>query len=428
MDAKLEKKSSDHVIDVTKTTTSLHATHELVNLLENSKKSSESLLYYLPTLILIIDKKGRILKANQMVEKIANISSHEILNFPLSRIFSNKNWSIFHKKIFRIYTAENDDQEFEFDLATDGLDISVQYIHWKIRKMPGLENPDKTLISVTGHNITRIKKMLREIQESHEKLSCYSVELAQLLGVVENQKKYMLENSKMAQLGEMAGGIAQEIGQPMSVLRDYAGRMRQEVEESKEKKDGNFDMGIVASSVTIIQETINNIAKIIEIMRYQSRSGIGDPFENHDLVQIVEDSTIYFKEKFRHKSIKLEIHGKKKENVIECQSVNISQVIINLLNNCHVALQNLDEKWVRIEINDYDEDYVEILVHDSGPGIDSEKRDLIFKPFYTNWAAYPALGVGLSTCKQILGEHKGSISLSTKFKNTCFSIILPKKQ
>jgi len=200
-------------------TSDLYATYEQILFLENSKTSSESFIYLIPDIIAIINREARILKANLAAEKMVSADKGELLNSSLSKFFSTKNWNIFRDKINKLCQSTSVDASIEFDLSTDGVDIRCREYHWKIIFLHGLNRRKGKLMTVIGHDITQIRKMFVEIKDSHARLRNHSKELKNLLKVIENQKTQILEGSKLAQLGEMAGGIAQEIDSPIESLR-----------------------------------------------------------------------------------------------------------------------------------------------------------------------------------------------------------------
>ena len=100
--------------------------------------------------------------------------------------------------------------------------------------------------------------------------------------------------------------------------------------------------------------------------------------------------------------------------------------MVNLLNNAADAVSFLDEKWVKIEIQEMN-GKIEILVTDSGQGIPEEIREKILEPFFTTKEIGEGTGIGLSISQNIIRNHSGSLSVNSDCKNTQFIIKLPKK-
>jgi signal transduction histidine kinase len=99
----------------------------------------------------------------------------------------------------------------------------------------------------------------------------------------------------------------------------------------------------------------------------------------------------------------------------------IKQVLLNLLINAQQAMENGGEIMILTGI---DENHAQIIVNDTGKGIEHEKIDKIFNAFYTSRTG--GSGLGLATAKKIIEAHMGSISVSSEIgKGSSFKIILP---
>ncbi|HEX4924120.1 MAG TPA: ATP-binding protein, partial [Bdellovibrionales bacterium] len=115
------------------------------------------------------------------------------------------------------------------------------------------------------------------------------------------------------------------------------------------------------------------------------------------------------------------------ELVIACRPTQISQVLLNLLNNAHDAVAEQTEKWVKLDVRDLG-DSVELSVTDSGAGIPPEIQEKIMQPFFTTKQIGEGTGLGLSISKGLVDSHHGQLRLDAKSKNTRFVVLLPKTQ
>ncbi|MFK7822958.1 MAG: ATP-binding protein [Oligoflexales bacterium] len=406
--------------------TNIHANHDLIVLLEKSKRTSESLIYHLPDLIMIIDKNGRILKGNFQIEEAVKSFGAELLYFPVSRLFTDESWKQFQKNLTNICNSSDAKKTVEFELLTDGINSISKLYHWKLSILEGLKS-QSPLVTVVGHDITEIKEMFREIEESHDKLNKYSEDLKKLIGVIEDQNSQIMEASQLVQLGEMAGGIAQEISLPIDSLKTHADKMNRAISSDKSGSH-ELEENTLLQSATSIAETVDEVSRVIKTMRFLSRSGKNDPFEMVNIKQVVEDSLVYFKSKFDRNGIKLMIDFEKNDIWAQCKAVQISQIIINLLNNCNDFISHLDEKWVKVKLYEDQDNSIIISVTDSGKGIQKDVVKMMFKPFYSTKKDHSGLGVGLSTSEFITHDHGGNIWLDESSENTKIVIKLPKMQ
>ena len=112
---------------------------------------------------------------------------------------------------------------------------------------------------------------------------------------------------------------------------------------------------------------------------------------------------------------------------IECQHVQIGQVILNLVSNSIDAIKDREEKWIKVAALDLI-DFVEISVMDSGPGIPAEVADKLMTPFFTTKPAGQGTGLGLSISRRILADHGGDLRLDRAANHTRFVLVIPKRQ
>ena len=120
------------------------------------------------------------------------------------------------------------------------------------------------------------------------------------------------------------------------------------------------------------------------------------------------------------KSNKISVEIVSEDSEIECDFEAMKVVLINLVINAMHAIE--DEGKIRIN-SKVRGDKVIIQIEDSGPGIPKEKLEKIFEPLYTT--KQEGTGLGLASCKSIIEQHNGKISV--KNNPTRFIIELPKE-
>jgi C4-dicarboxylate-specific signal transduction histidine kinase len=108
-----------------------------------------------------------------------------------------------------------------------------------------------------------------------------------------------------------------------------------------------------------------------------------------------------------------------------CRPSQISQVILNLLNNAYDAVVGRNEAWIKIDVRSSD-DAFEIAVTDSGEGIAPSVADRIMTPFFTTKPMGKGTGLGLSISSNIMIDHGGTLKLDRSCPRTRFVVTLPK--
>lgn len=235
--------------------------------------------------------------------------------------------------------------------------------------------------------------------------------------LISAQQEELVHASRLSALGEMAGGVAHEINTPLGILKLFTGQLKREIQEVP-------DVTRMSAVLEKIDQTIDRITKIVEGMRMLSRDGSLDPFHTLSVKEIVEDVATLVKEKFRNQDTVFRLQEISSDLKIECRSVEIGQVILNLLNNAYDAVASLSEKWVEIKAQKID-NKIQIIITDSGKGIPKEISSKVFDPFFTTKEVGKGTGIGLSISNRIIKSHNGTLKINHDCPNTQFVITLP---
>ena len=223
--------------------------------------------------------------------------------------------------------------------------------------------------------------------------------------------------SKMYALGEMAAGIAHELNNPLTVVKGIA-----YLTLTKLTQEEVPDLSLIDRMDKIIK-MVDRSAKIIHGLKVFAREASEDPMIKIDLVEIIEDTLELCKSRIESKKIKLEWFPIESGFSLG-RATQISQVILNLINNAYDAIENDNNPWIKVNI-DLSGDYWQISVLDSGPGIPKNIRDKIMSPFFTTKPPGKGTGLGLSICNSILKQHNGILLYDDQKSSTCFSFKLP---
>ena len=224
--------------------------------------------------------------------------------------------------------------------------------------------------------------------------------------------------SKMSALGEMASGIAHEVYNPLTIIRGYADLI------VRKSQHGVMDSNELERLASEIKETCKRITSIVEGLRFFAREGSQDPMDLVFVEELVETTTRICSERLKRHGVHLEVLHETPLLKVFCRGVQISQVILNLLNNAFDAVQNQEFKKISIHTR-INEAFVMIEVEDNGPGIPEDIQHRVFEPFFTTKPVGLGTGMGLSICKGIMDAHSGSIRLNSSSHGTCFQLALP---
>ncbi|MFZ4404970.1 MAG: sensor histidine kinase [Pseudobdellovibrionaceae bacterium] len=231
-----------------------------------------------------------------------------------------------------------------------------------------------------------------------------------------------LQSAKMASMGEMAGGIAHEINNPMSIITGKAGMILRWAEKNQ------LDPEKVKTSAQKIVEIVDRIGKITKGLLIFARNGENDPFRSCDLSVTIDNTVEMLREKAKGSHIEIEWQ-KPTSTMVDCRETQIAQTVINLLNNSVDALKRLEieDKKIQVQLV-VEETWCKLSVVDSGSGIAAPVVEKMFQPFFSTKEVGDGTGMGLSNSEGIARQHKGTLVYDNETGHTRFILKIPAKQ
>ncbi len=236
--------------------------------------------------------------------------------------------------------------------------------------------------------------------------------------VVETQRAQLLAAARLAALGEMAGGIAHEINTPLSTIGINVAVLKDQLGTDTPRP------ARTTNALDTIERTLTRIADVIRGLRTYARDGVNDQPHPVVLTTILEDTLAICRQRLRSHGIALQVDNTAPGIVLNCVPVQISQVLLNLLNNAYDAVLPLVDKWIHVGIQQLDHTCT-IRVMDSGQGIPAGVRERIMDAFFTTKQHGQGSGLGLSISRSIITAHGGTLSLDPAAAHTTFVISLP---
>ena len=255
----------------------------------------------------------------------------------------------------------------------------------------GRFNADKELISVSGtcQDITNLM-----IAEERAKL----------------ERAMSLQSSKLASLGEMSAGIAHEINNPLAII---SGNLH--ILSVRTLPEENY-----RAKIDSITKAVDRIAIIVRGLKKFSRTSDKKEVSVHSLRDIIDEAVVLTGANAQRNTVDLEIDCGK-DICIECDEIEIEQVLVNLINNGIDAVKDSVVRKVLVKCF-VEEDTAVMQVIDSGPGISIDVRNRLFQPFFTTKPVGQGTGLGLAIVRGILEEHGATIALNVQVPNTCFEV------
>lgn len=218
---------------------------------------------------------------------------------------------------------------------------------------------------------------------------------------IEKQRIGLIIAAKMAALGEMAAGVAHEINNPLAIITGHAEILRSMIE------DGEIDKDLLMEGFARIDSTCLRIEKIVNGLRTFSRETSNDPMIIVEAGTIINDTLALCRERMIKSNVNVTVEGSTSVDFL-CRPVQISQVLMNLIGNSLDAIGELQDKWIKINVEVKNKKFT-ISVTDSGLGISPEIAERMMQPFFTTKEVGRGTGLGLSISKGIIEAHKGEL-------------------
>ena len=231
------------------------------------------------------------------------------------------------------------------------------------------------------------------------------------------QRQLLLESAKYQSLGQMASNLAHDINNPLFAIQGKLHQMRNLL--SREQLDQKKCDQIVES----VEATILKLSQIVKGITTFAREGRGDQMVSIRVEELVEGNLALALDRIKILRIDLEVRITPNIQVI-CYPSFLSQILLNLINNAIDALEGRELKKIIVEAH-IENEWVHIIVKDSGSGVPVEIENKIFDSFFTTKAFGKGTGIGLSIAKGLAEAHSGDLKYQRSSNLTNFILRLP---
>ena len=271
-------------------------------------------------------------------------------------------------------------------------------------------------------------------------------ELQHALDHLRATQEQLIQQEKLASLGQLTAGIAHEIKNPLNFVNNFSELSADFLQEISEEMPKIPDSPEKENIIDLLENIKSNLGKIrhhgsradgiVRSMLMHSRGGTGTK-EPTDLNALIREYTnlAFHGMRANPNPINVDIHLDLDEELpkIKLNAEDFSRVILNLLKNAFDAMrekitaQGNDYKAkVTIRTKDLGEQ-VQVEVEDNGPGVPDQIKDKLLMPFFTTKKGTEGTGLGLSITHDIVKSHEGTLDINTEVGEfTRFEIILPK--
>jgi hypothetical protein len=297
----------------------------------------------------------------------------------------------------------------------------------------------------------------KKVKERTVDLRIANDELAKTLSHLKETQTQMVEQEKMASLGQLTAGIAHEINNPINFVTSNIKPLKRDVKQVFElfseverigleekpveekvsaikalKQDADFDY--LKEEIEILlqgmHEGSNRTAEIVKGLRIFSRLD-EDDLKRASVIEGLDSTCLIINNLLNNR---IELRKEYEEvPIIECYPGKLNQVFLNLMTN---AIHAVRQRWgnesggyIRIGTKRLENDTVCIFIHDNGSGMTESTKHKLFEPFFTTKEVGEGTGLGLSIVYNTMKKHNGQIEVDSELGvGTTFTLILPLAQ
>ena len=216
-----------------------------------------------------------------------------------------------------------------------------------------------------------------------------------------NEKESMLiQQSKMAAMGEMLENIAHQWRQPLSVISTVATGIitQKEFDIPLDKNEEIQNLNQINDSVQYLSQTIDDFRDFFKPNKEKNKFSVEEKY--HKTLQLVNS---------KFKNLNIEVIENIHDVMINGLDNELMQVMMNILNNARDVLETKDQKRM-IFVNIYTEDNnVIIEIKDNAGGIPDEIIKKVFDPYFTTKHKKQGTGIGLYMSSEMVNKHMSGV-------------------
>jgi signal transduction histidine kinase len=284
-----------------------------------------------------------------------------------------------------------------------------------------------------------------------------TAELSHSLSELKATQSQLVQQEKLASLGQLTAGIAHEIKNPLNFVNNFSEvsmELIEEAQEERSKSQESRDETLVDKILVDIKSNLEKVHEhgtrannIVTSMLQHSRGGSGK-MEPTDLNALIKEyvNLSFHGMRAGKNPINVELAFELDPEIAEVPIIkeDFIRVIINLCNNAFDAMRGktlhglegyqptlkvgtsqLPPESLSREIGRGKGGYFKISIQDNGPGIPDEIKDKILQPFFTTKKGTEGTGLGLSITHDIIKVHGGSLSIESDSNGSIFTITIP---
>jgi signal transduction histidine kinase len=226
-------------------------------------------------------------------------------------------------------------------------------------------------------------------------------------------------SNKMATIGRLAAGVAHEINNPLAVINEKAGLIKDLFSMREECARDEKLMNTVNAVLASVERCAKITRRLLSFMR-----NTGIVTERLHLRETIQEVLAFLGKEAEYRSFRISVQVDEDVPPITSDRGRLQEVFLNVINNSFAAMQ--DGGHLEVTVRRFKQDMVRVTIRDDGCGIPKPDLERVFEPFFSTRAGKGGTGLGLSITSGLVQELGGDIGVESEVgKGTSFTIVLP---
>jgi two-component system, NtrC family, sensor kinase len=227
--------------------------------------------------------------------------------------------------------------------------------------------------------------------------------------------------NKMASLGRLSAGVAHEINNPLAIINEKAGLIKDLFMLQGTYAENSKLIGLAEAIIYSVERCAKITQRLLGFARH-----VDSKPQRVDIVEVIQEVLGFLGKEAEYRSIALSVDAAADIPNIESDRGRLQEIFLNLINNSFAAMN--DGGRLAISVRRADMDFISAIVADTGCGIPESDLKRIFEPFFSTKTGKGGTGLGLSITYGLIQELGGSVSVQSEVgKGTEFTVQLPVK-
>lgn len=291
-----------------------------------------------------------------------------------------------------------------------------------------------------------VEERTMELRFQRDRVVAESAKLSDALEALAKAQDDLVRQEKLATVGHLTQGLIDRILNPLNYINNFANLsvgLAKELRENIEQEGQHMTKEIYTDSVELLEMICANLAKITEhgcntvrVMKameelLRDHRGNVAPMDMNELCKVnIDVLRKSYEKEIADKQINIRFEPLNPPAMVDANVEQMGKMLLSMLKNSMYALLKKAEKeeytpelFIRLRQTSQS---ILLNIRDNGIGIEDHIKEKIFEPFFTTKPSSEAAGVGLYLCREVILNHKGTISMnSEKDKFTQFNITIP---